>query len=131
MTKDIVVDENYPGLVDGGWCWKLAGSLRAEGSLTINLSKWLIVGKGIEAGWGIKAGYGIKAGCGIKAGLTVVCKKVLFFKYHLFAGVAMGKKATAEESVVSCLRIAGGGEVKHGILRMIGQAPAEPNEGGK
>ena len=39
--KDLIVDENYPGLVDGGWCWKLSGSLVAEGSLTcIALNAW-------------------------------------------------------------------------------------------
>ena len=32
----------------------------------------------------------------------------------------MWKKAAPEESVVSCLRLAGGGEIKHGTLVLTG-----------
>ena len=138
--KDIIVDESYPGLVDGGWCWKLAGSLVAEGSITVTLKKWLIVGEGIEAGWGIKAGsgieagegikagwgieagLGIKAGSGIEAGLSIVCKKDLSFKFNLFAGTATWKKTTPEECEVRAARIEG--EVKHGIVKLL-SAPQE------
>ena len=123
--KDLIVDENFPGLIDGGWCWKLSGSLVAEGSLKIKLNRLLIVGGGIkagggiEAGWRIEAGEGIKAGGGIIAGLAITCTKVLSFKFNLFAGAAQWKKPTPEESIISCLRIEGGGEVKHGIVKLL------------
>ena len=116
-TKDVVVDENFPGLVDGGWCWKLAGSLKAEGSLTIKLNRWLLVGEGIEAGrgieagegikavegikagWGIEAGSGIKAGDGIEAGLSISAKWVSA-KLRIFAGLCMWRSLRPGEDVV-------------------------------
>ena len=66
--QNIIVDENYPGLVDDGWCFSIKGALVTKGSISITLKKWFWVEKGIKAGGGIEAGGGIKAGGGIEAG---------------------------------------------------------------
>ena len=29
--ENVIIDENYPGLVDKGWCFELAGSLIVQG----------------------------------------------------------------------------------------------------
>ena len=69
----------------------------------------------VSAGSGISAGWGISAGEGISAGLTIICKKVLNFRFQIFAGVCRWKKTNDEDKKIQCLRLEGG-EVAYGIL---------------
>ena len=62
-----------------------------------------------------KSGSGISAGDGISAGLTIICKKVLNFRFQIFAGVCRWKKTNDEDKKIQCLRLEGG-EVAYGIL---------------
>jgi hypothetical protein len=66
---------------------------------------------------GISAGWGCEAGGGIKAGLSIRCKLVLSFAFHLFAGIASWKKAEGEDLVVEAKRI--DGDVKYGTVRLL------------
>ena len=68
-----------------------------------------------KSGSGISAGEGISAGDGISAGLTIICKKVLNFRFQIFAGVCRWKKTNDEDKKIQCLRLEGG-EVAYGIL---------------
>jgi len=82
-------------------------------------------GEGIKAGSGIEAGWGIEAGSGILAGLSITCKKVLSFRFRLFAGVAVYKQTvTDEEKRVTCGRL-DGGEVVYGQVVELGMGDAE------
>ena len=121
-------DSEGKGLEDIGWALKYEGMISSEGSIEIEIGeKWLIVTgsvqsrEGIEAGGGIKAGLGIEAGWGIKAGLHIRCKTTLAFSFNLFAGTAVWKKTTEEDQLVECLELKGG-EVRHGIIKMLKEA---------
>jgi hypothetical protein len=50
IRLNVIIDENYEGLKDDGWCFRLSGDLIVEGSLEIKLGKWLVVEKSIKAG---------------------------------------------------------------------------------
>ncbi len=147
--KDVVIDEKYSGLVDDGWCFRLAGYLNVSGSITIKLPKWLIVsggikagegieagwgieaGGGIEAGWGIEAGGGIKAGEGIEAGLQIICK-ILSAGLRIFAGLCIWRRPAPEEMTIQVERLASG-EVCFGTLQITPTnalpAPEDQKEG--
>ena len=81
----------------------------------ISAGSGISAGWGISAGDGISAGEGISAGDGISAGLTIICKKVLKFRFQIFAGVCRWKKTNDEDKKIQCLRLEGG-EVAYGIL---------------
>ena len=119
---------NASGSIEAG------GGIKAgewiEAGWGIEAGEWIMAGGGIEAGGGIKAGEwieaggGIKAGGwimaggGIKAGFQIRCRKTLAFRFNLFAGTAVWKKTTEDDQLVECAELKGG-EIKHGILRII------------
>ena len=94
---------------------------RLEIKIDISVAGCVFAGGGIKAGWGIEAGGGIKAGEGIEAGLHIRCKTTLAFSFNLFAGTAVWKKTTEEDQLVECLELKGG-EVRHGIIKMLKEA---------
>ena len=95
---------------------KAGGGIKASGS--IKAGEWIMAGEWIEAGGGIEAGGSIKAGGGIEAGFQIRCRKTLAFRFNLFAGTAVWKKTTEDDQLVECAELKGG-EIKHGILRII------------
>ena len=112
----------------GSKCLKVSGSLtsklhiNASGSIMagewIEAGEWIMAGEWIEAGGGIEAGEWIMAGGGIEAGFQIRCRKTLAFRFNLFAGTAVWKKTTEDDQLVECAELKGG-EIKHGILRII------------
>ena len=124
-------DAEGKGLKDLGWALEYDGSisfdeaikieigskcLKVSGSLT---SKLHINASGsIKAGEWIEAGEWIMAGGGIEAGFQIRCRKTLAFRFNLFAGTAVWKKTTEDDQLVECAELKGG-EIKHGILRII------------
>ena len=68
---DLIIDENYPGLIVEGWRFRLSGEIETAGSLIVRLAKGLVVEKNIEARGRIEAGWRIKAGAGIEAGGSI------------------------------------------------------------
>ncbi|MCL2647212.1 MAG: hypothetical protein FWD61_09430 [Phycisphaerales bacterium] len=101
-AHDLIVNENYPGLVKDGGVYRLDGDLKSDGSIIIRLDAWLIVEKGIEAG------------SGIKAGLSIICKHVLRAMFSIFAGICIWKKIDDKDRSVTCLQCEG--SVACGIL---------------
>ena len=106
----------------GSKCLKVSGSLTSKlhinASGSIQAGEWIMAGEWIEAGGGIEAGGSIKAGGGIEAGFQIRCRKTLAFRFNLFAGTAVWKKTTEDDQLVECAELKGG-EIKHGILRII------------
>src|SRR3990167_9850623 len=86
--------------IEAGWGIKAGSGIEAGWGIK--------AGSGIKAGEGIKAGWGIKAGSGIEAGEGIVCKFVLYFKYNLFAGVALWKKAEGVDKKIVCGKLESG-----------------------
>ena len=58
-------------------------------------------------------------GSGIKAGEGIICKLVLSFKYNLFAGTSIWKKAEGSDKKIICGKLEGG-EVKYGDVEETG-----------
>ena len=81
-------------------------------------------GSGIEAGGGIKAGWDIKAGGDIKAGLSITAKTI-FLKLRVFAGLAIWKIPTPEESMINAKLLSG--TVAFGTLNEPKEAPKTPS----
>src|SRR3990167_741426 len=118
--------ENVSVEIDENLDWvKFKKGLYVNGSISAKAGSGIKAGEGIEAGWGIKAGSGIeagwviKAGSGIKAGEGIVCKFVLSFKYNLFAGVALWKKAEGVDKKIVCGKLESG-TIAYGDLEEVG-----------
>ena len=106
--------ENVSVEIDENLDWvKFKKGLYVNGSISAK------AGSGIKAGEGIEAGWGIKAGSGIEAGEGIVCKFVLSFKYNLFAGVALWKKAEGVDKKIVCGKLESG-TIAYGDLEEVG-----------
>lgn len=93
--KKIVIDKDYPGLIDDGWRYRIIGNLSAEiiqidvplfvtGS--IKAGEWIKAGESIEAcGW-INSGRSIKAGGSINAGEWIEMGGIKTDNLYLFNG---------------------------------------------
>lgn len=124
-TRNLTITKEHPGLIDSGWCYMIVGRLEAEGSIRVELGKWLWVTGCIEAGGGIKAGRGIAAGEGIKAGGSILCKLTLRATHSIFAGVCTWREPEASDLLVECRWLAGG-TVAHGTLKEVEPAKKKP-----
>ena len=112
-------DAEGKGLKDIGWALEYEGTIESEEAIEIDIGhKWFKISGSLKSMFSISAGWGISAGDGISAGLSITCKKVLKWSLNLFAGTAVWKKATEEDSIVEAAEIQGG-EVKYGTVRII------------
>ena len=118
-------DAEGKGLKDIGWALEYDGSISFDEAIKIEIgSKCLKVSGSltsklhINASGSIKAGEWIMAGEWIEAGFQIRCRKTLAFRFNLFAGTAVWKKTTEDDQLVECAELKGG-EIKHGILRII------------
>ena len=113
-------DAEGKGLKDIGWALEYEGTIESEEAIEIDIGhKWF------KISGSLKSMFSISAGDGISAGLSITCKKVLKWSMNLFAGTAVYKKPTEEESVVEARELQGG-EVKHGIVRLLPMESSEP-----
>jgi hypothetical protein len=67
-VKELIIDENYEGIIDEGYRYVCKGSISFDFSIIVSLEKRLYVEGYIQAGKWIKAGESIQAGKWIKAG---------------------------------------------------------------
>ena len=112
-------DAEGKGLKDIGWALEYDGSISFDEAIKIEIgSKCLKVSGSLTSKLHINASGSIEAGGGIKAGFQIRCRKTLAFRFNLFAGTAVWKKTTEDDQLVECAELKGG-EIKHGILRII------------